>query len=85
MPSSMGEGRPEPISLQAQHVPGPEGQGSNMVRVVRGDEMIVQSTSADFVRDALHFLKTSGVHPDTSVTIWGICSNVAFSGALKHV
>ena len=75
----MGDHRPEPIHLYAQHV------SDGVVRVVRGDEMIVQSTSTDYVKDALHFLKTSGVHPDCSVTIWGVCSNVAFSGALKHV
>jgi hypothetical protein len=73
------ENRPEPIHLHAQHVSG------SIIRVVRGDEMIVQSNTADYVKDSLHFLKTSGAHPDTSVVIWGICSNVAFSGALKHV
>jgi hypothetical protein len=74
----MGEGRPEPIHLQAQYV------ADGLVRVVRGTETLVESNSADFVRDALHFLKTSGVHPDTSVVIWGICGNTAFNGALKH-
>jgi hypothetical protein len=74
------EHRPEPIHLHAQHV------GNDMVRVVRGDEIIVAETnSADFVRDSLHFLKISGAHPDTSVVIWGICGNTAFNGALKHV
>jgi hypothetical protein len=47
--------------------------------------MIVQSNSADFVADALHFLKTSGARPDTSVVILGVCGNPAFNGALKHV
>jgi hypothetical protein len=79
MTSSMAY-QPEPIHLSAQHV------ADGMVRVVRGDgEMIVQSNSADFVADALHFLKTSGARPDTSVVILGVCGNPAFNGALKHV
>ena len=69
---------PEPIHLHAQHI------GDGLIRVVRGDEMIVQSNSTDFVKDSLHFLKTSGVHPDCSVTILGVCGNVSYSGALKH-
>jgi hypothetical protein len=77
--SSMGEGRPEPIHLQAQYV------ADGLVRVVRGDGSVVtESTSLDFVRDALHFLKTSGEHSECSVTILGVCGNLAFSGALKH-
>jgi hypothetical protein len=77
MTSSMAY-QPEPIHLHAQHV------ADGLVRVVRGTEMIVQSNSADFVRDALHFLKTSGAHPDTPVVILGVCGNPAFNGALKH-
>jgi hypothetical protein len=70
---------PEPIHLSAQDA------GTGLVKVVRGDEFIVaHSNSADFVKDALHFLKTSGEHPDTQVVILGVCSNVAFNGALKH-
>ena len=69
---------PEPIHLHAQHV------GDGLIRVVRGTDMLVQSNSADFVQDALHFLKTSGAHPDTSVVILGVCGNSAFNGALKH-
>jgi hypothetical protein len=76
--SSMGEGRPEPIHLHTKHV------ADGIVHVVRGTEMIVQSTTADFVKDSIRFLKTSGAHPDTSVTILGICGNTAYSGALKH-
>jgi hypothetical protein len=77
MSSSMST-TPEPIHLMAQHV------GNDMVRVVRGDEMIVQSTSATFVADAIRELKLRGHHPDTSVVILGVCGNPAFNGALKH-
>jgi hypothetical protein len=76
--SSMGEGHPEPIHLQAQYV------ADGLVRVVRGSEAIVESTSSDYVKDALKALKMMGHHPDSSVVIWSICGNTAFTGALKH-
>jgi hypothetical protein len=58
------EHRPEPIHLHAQHV------GNDMVRVVRGDEIIVAETnSADFVKDAIKELKLRGHTHSTHVVI----------------
>ena len=75
--SSM-ENRPEPIHLHAQHV------ADGVVRVVRGDEMIVQSTSADFVKDAIRELKLRGHDHETQVIIYGVSNNPAWNGAIKH-
>jgi hypothetical protein len=75
--SSM-ENRPEPIHLTAQHV------ADGVIRVVRGDEMIVQSTSADFVTDAIRELKLRGHDHETQVIIYGVSNNPAYNGAIKH-
>jgi hypothetical protein len=69
---------PEPIHLHAQHV------ADGVVRVVRDDEMIVQSTPLDFVKDAIRELKLRGHDHETSVIIYGVCGNPAFNGAIKH-
>ena len=61
--SSM-ENRPEPLHLHAQHV------GGDVVRVMRGDEIIVAETnSTDFVKDAIAALKLMGHDHKTHVVI----------------
>jgi hypothetical protein len=62
MTSSM-ENRPEPIHLHAQHV------GGSVIRVLRGDEMIVQSNTTDFVAEAIKVLKMKGHDHRTHVVI----------------
>jgi hypothetical protein len=76
--SSMGEGRPEPLHLHAQHV------SDDVVRVVRGDEMIVQSTPLNFIADTIRELKLRGHDHSTSVIIYGVSHNPAYHGALGH-
>ena len=69
----------EPIHLSTHHL------GAGLFQVVRGDEVIVAETnSSNFVADAIRELRLRGTDGDTSVVIWGICSNQAFNGALKH-
>jgi hypothetical protein len=70
---------PEPIQLHAQHV------RDGVVKVVRGDEMIVPVTnSADFVKDAIRELKLRGHDHETQAVIYGVSHNPAFNGAIKH-
>jgi hypothetical protein len=76
--SSMGENRPEPIHLHAVQ------EGVN-VKVMRGDEIIVQaSNSLNFVADSIKELKLRGHSHETSVVIYGVSHNPAFNGAIKH-
>jgi hypothetical protein len=77
MTSSMAY-QPEPIHLHAQHV------ADGVIRVVRGDEMIVQSTPLDFVKDSIRELKLRGHDHSTSVIIYGVSHNPAYNGAIKH-
>jgi hypothetical protein len=75
----MGEGRPEPIHLYTQHV------ADGLVRVVHSDgSLLLESTSLDFVSDAIKELKLRGHDHETSVIIEGVSGNPAFNGALKH-
>ncbi len=70
---------PEPIHLHARHV------RDGVVKVVRGDEVIVrESTSADFVKDAIRELTLRGHDHETQVVIYGVSNNPAFNGAIKH-
>jgi hypothetical protein len=69
---------PEPIHLHAQAV------SDGVVRVLRGDEMIVQSTPLDFIADTIRELKLRGHSHETSVVIYGVSHNPAFNGAIKH-
>jgi hypothetical protein len=75
--SSM-ENRPEPIHLYAQHV------ADGVVRVVRGDEMIVQSNSADYVAEAITALKMMGHDHRTHVVLYSPSSNIAWSGSIEQ-
>ena len=69
---------PEPIHLRAQHV------ADGVIRVLRGDEMIVQSTPLDFVKDVIRELKLRGHDHETQVIICGVSNNPAWNGAIKH-
>jgi hypothetical protein len=76
--SSM-EARPEPLHLAAQDA------GGGLVRVVRGDEIIVaESNATDFVKDAIKELKLRGHDHETQVVILGVSHNSAWNGAIKH-
>jgi hypothetical protein len=57
------EHRPEPIHLHAKHV------DNDLVRVMRGDELISESNSTDFVKDAITALKMMGHTHSTHVVI----------------
>jgi hypothetical protein len=76
------ENRPEPIHLSAQPKPGTEGP----LQVVRSSgEMVVPLTnSTDLVKDAIAALKMSGADHETQIIIYGVSSNPAYNGALKH-
>jgi hypothetical protein len=69
---------PEPIHLTGQHV------GEGLIRVLRGTEIIVQTTNADFVADAIKELKLRGHDYETQVIIYGVSNNPAWNGAIKH-
>jgi uncharacterized NAD-dependent epimerase/dehydratase family protein len=70
---------PEPLHLYAQHL------GTDVVRVVNGDGSIVaQATPVDFVAAAVRELKLRGHDHETQVIIYGVSSNPAWNGAIKH-
>jgi hypothetical protein len=74
----MGEGRPEPIHLTAK-------MDGEYVKVVRGDEVIVRETSTrDFMADAIRELKLRGHAHQTHVVIASVSSNVAWSGSIEQ-
>jgi len=70
---------PEPIHLSAQDA------GSGLVKVFRGDEVIVTTTnSADFVKNAIKELKLRGHDHRTHVVILGVSSNPAWNGSIEQ-
>jgi hypothetical protein len=80
MSSSM-ENRPEPIHLHAQPK---ETEGQLQVVRSSGEMVVLLTNSADFVKDTIAALKMSGVDHEAQIIIYGVSSNPAYNGALKH-
>jgi hypothetical protein len=76
--SSM-ENRPEPLHLHAV-----QQEGVPTVRVMRGTETIVVSSSRDFVADTIRELKLRGHDHETHVVIYGVSHNAAWNGSIKQ-
>jgi hypothetical protein len=72
------EGRPEPLHLSAKDA------GRGVVNVLHDTALLVESNSADFVRDAIKELKLRGHDHETQVIIYGVSNNPAYNGAIKH-
>jgi hypothetical protein len=99
MTSSM-HGIPEPIHLYAQpkatsapflqtyvtsHAVASTAPEAPLQVVRSSGEMVVPLTnSADFVKDTIAALKMSGADHETQIIIYGVSSNPAYNGALKH-